>query len=114
MCKAFPKSFRKAPVHIEHELDTCPWAAPNTCVAPAAGSARTHRCRHRQEKLTKFCCEFAPCLAFKAGSPSTVLAQDRFFSDFLSFTLDKQDPQSHHDDVAVCGLQDSLQLMLRT
>ena len=31
---------------------------------------------------------------------STVLAQDRFFSDSLSFTLDKQDPQSHHDDVS--------------
>ena len=29
---------------------------------------------------------------------STVLAQDRFFSDSLSFTLGIQDPQSHHDD----------------
>ena len=38
---------------------------------------------------------------------STVLAQDRFFSDSLSFTLDNQDPQSHHDDVAGRGPQDS-------
>ena len=30
---------------------------------------------------------------------STVLAQDHFFSVSLSFTLDRQDPQSHHDDV---------------
>ena len=42
-------------------------------------------------------------------SLSTVLAQDRFFSDSLSFTLDIQDPQSHHDDVVVaCGPQDSI------
>ena len=47
---------------------------------------------------------FVPSGAFKAILVSTVLAQDRFFSDFWSFTLDKQDPQSHHDDVAVCGL----------
>jgi hypothetical protein len=38
---------------------------------------------------------------------STVLAQDRFFSDSLSFALDKQDPQSHHDDVIGCGPHDS-------
>ena len=37
---------------------------------------------------------------------STVLAQDRFFSVSLSFTLDKQDPQSHHDDVIARGPQD--------
>lgn len=37
---------------------------------------------------------------------STVLAQDRFFSVSLSFTLDKQDPQSHHDDVIDRGPQD--------
>jgi len=37
-----------------------------------------------------------------ATSLSTVLAQDRFFSDSLSFTLDNQDPQSHHDDVVGC------------
>ena len=29
---------------------------------------------------------------------STVLAQDRFFSDLLSFTLGIQDPRSHHED----------------
>ena len=39
---------------------------------------------------------------FGATSLSTVLAQDRFFSDSLSFTLDNQDPQSHHDDVVGC------------
>ena len=32
---------------------------------------------------------------------STVLAQDRFFSDSLSFTLGIQDPQSHHEDDCV-------------
>ena len=39
--------------------------------------------------------------------------QDRFFSDFWSFTFDKQDPQSHHDDVVGCCSEDLLQLMLR-
>jgi hypothetical protein len=29
---------------------------------------------------------------------STVLAQDRFFSDSLSFTFGNQDPQNHHED----------------
>ena len=44
-----------------------------------------------------------------SGAPpmSTVLAQDRFFSDSLSFTLDNQDPQSYHDDVKGRGPQDS-------
>ena len=40
---------------------------------------------------------------FTAVLLSTVLAQDRFFSVSLSFTLDRQDPQSHHDDVVGYG-----------
>jgi len=46
-----------------------------------------------------------------AGSPnflSTVLAQDRFFSDSLSFTLGIQDPQSRHDDEDYRQTQESL------
>ena len=39
------------------------------------------------------------CINLGVELVSTVLAQDRFFSVSLSFTLDKQDPQSHHDDV---------------
>ena len=39
---------------------------------------------------------------------STVLAQDRFFSDSLSFTLGIQDPQSHHDDEDYRRTQESL------
>ena len=56
---------------------------------------------------------FVPSGAFKAILVSTVLAQDRFFSDFWSSTFDKQDPQSHHDDVVGCCSEDLLQLMLR-
>ena len=47
-----------------------------------------------------------PCLSNWVKELSTVLAQDRFFSVSLSFTLDKQDPQSHHDDVIDRGPQD--------
>ena len=54
-----------------------------------------------------------PGNAFRAILVSTVLAQDRFFSDFWSYTFDKQDPQSQNDDVVGCCSEDLLQLMLR-
>ena len=66
-----------------------------------------------EQKLTRSCSTLGLVTALGASALSTVLAQDRFFSDFLSFTFDKQDPQSHHDDVAVCGPKDAPQLLLR-
>ena len=66
-----------------------------------------------QNQLT---CSWGAFGQFEAGRVrlvSTVLAQDRFFSDFWSLTFDKQDPQSHHDDVFGCCSQDFLQLVLR-
>ena len=69
----------------------------------SVGSVHGHiSCSHSPEP----CPMHPPCMRAEKKQLSTVLAQDRFFRVSLSFTLDKQDPQSHHDDVIVRGPQD--------